>query len=173
MQQKMQQGPMSNKALPAGDALQPPGPPTAHQLQEQQQQQVYVPLPVNPGSRQQLTQPPRQQQQLYPPATPAAVQPAARPSSITQDPSLGLCLSVFLYCCSRNEFLSLTWQLGLAPSALRFASRVADADVVLHLKPGKGQRHFQYEEVRWGFGHFHTAEWSRLKKGRQRVLPAS
>lgn len=157
MQQQTQHGPVSNSSLTAGDALQPPGPPTAHQLveQQQQQQQVYVPLPVNPESGQPLTQPPQHQQQPYPPARIAAGQQAARPSGVTpQDPSRGLCLSVFLYCCSRNEFLSLTWQLGLAPSALRFVSRVADADVVLHVKPGKGQRHFQYEEVRWGFGHF-------------------
>jgi hypothetical protein len=37
--------------------------------------------------------------------------------------------------------------MGLPPAALRFVSRVADADVVLHVKPGKGERHYQYEEV--------------------------
>jgi hypothetical protein len=37
--------------------------------------------------------------------------------------------------------------MGLSPAALRFVTRVADADVVLHVKPAKKQRHYQYEEV--------------------------
>jgi hypothetical protein len=69
-----------------------------------------------------------------------------------QDPTRGLCLAVFPYCCSRNEVLSLTWQMGLSPAALRFVTRVADADVVLHVKPAKKQRHYQYEEVSAGPG---------------------
>lgn len=64
-----------------------------------------------------------------------------------QDPTRGLCLAVFPYCCSRNEVLSLTWQMGLSPAALRFVTRVVDADVVLHVKPARKQRHYQYEEV--------------------------
>lgn len=64
------------------------------------------------------------------------------------DLSRGLCLSVFLYCCSQSKLLDLTWQLGLPPNAVSFVSRVADADVVLHVKPKAGEKHFHYDEVR-------------------------
>jgi hypothetical protein len=43
--------------------------------------------------------------------------------------------------------MALAWQLGLPPGALLFVDRVADADAVLHVKPGRGQRHYQYEDV--------------------------
>eukprot|EP00775_Hariotina_reticulata_P003918 gene3918-4172_t len=61
--------------------------------------------------------------------------------------SRGLCLAAFLYCCSRSKLLQLTWQLGLPPDALSFVTRVADADLVLHVKPRPGERHYQYEDV--------------------------
>jgi hypothetical protein len=63
------------------------------------------------------------------------------------DPSRGLCLSVFLYCCSRTDLMALAWQLGLPPGALLFVDRVADADAVLHVKPGRRERHYQYDDV--------------------------
>jgi hypothetical protein len=72
-------------------------------------------------------------------------QQAAAPDG--RDPSKGLRLSAFLYCCSRSKLLQLTWQLGLPTDALSFVTRVADADMVLHVKPRPGERHYQYDDV--------------------------
>lgn len=115
---------------------------------QQQQQQPDV---LMPPLEQQQDEPQQQQLGVASPAAPLQAQlpqQAAQEVAAAADPSRGLCLSAFLYCCSRTQLLSLCWQLGLPPSALQFVSRVADADVVLHVKPGKGERHFQYEEVR-------------------------
>jgi hypothetical protein len=53
--------------------------------------------------------------------------------------------------------MGLAWQLGLPPGCLLFVERVSDADAVLHVKPRRGQRHYQYEDV-----SMHQCVWKRV-----------
>lgn len=39
------------------------------------------------------------------------------------------------------------WDLGLPPGCLRYVARVSDADIVLHVMPKRGQKHYQYDTV--------------------------
>jgi hypothetical protein len=82
-----------------------------------------------------------------PPAAAAADAAGGGDGPPDADASRGVCLSLFLYCCSRNELLSLAWQLGLPPAALRVVPRLEDADAVVHVKARPGERHYQYDEV--------------------------